>query len=69
MELMSLSKEHGVPLRATVTEFGPILFSKILDLNETQSSIMGVVFKYCDDRALGLVDLKDMKAVLQFLMK
>ena len=69
VELMSLSQEHGIPLRATVTEFWPILFSKILDLNETQASVMGVIFKYCDDRALGLVDLKDMKAVIQFLMK
>jgi len=68
VELMSLSQEHGVPLRATVSEFWPLLLSKILDLNETQTSVMGVIFKYCDDRALGLVDLKDMKAVIQFLM-
>lgn len=69
VELMSLSDEHGVSLRSTVSEFWPILFSKILDLNPTQVSVMGVIFKYCDDRALGLVDLKDMKAVIQFLMK
>ena len=54
-------------LRATVTEFGPVLLSKILGLNETQSSIMSIVFKYADDKALPLIDLEDLKKVLQYV--
>src|SRR5690606_13054962 len=48
VELLSLSEEKGVRLRATVSEFGPILFSKILELNDTQTSIISIIFKYCD---------------------
>ena len=66
VELLSLSNEKGVKLRATVSEFGPVLISKILDLNDTQSGIMAVTFKYCDDKKLPLLDLKDLKKVLQF---
>lgn len=69
VELLSLSKEKGVKLRATVSEFGPVLISKILDLNDTQSGIMAVVFKYCDDKKLPLLDLKDLKEVLQYSIK
>lgn len=67
VELLSLSEQNGVRLRATVSEFGPVLFSRILDLNDTQSGIVSVIFKYCDDNGLGLIDLKDMKKVIQFL--
>ena len=67
VEFLSLSDEKGLRLRATVTEFGPVLFSKILDLNETQSGIISVVFKYCDDNRLPLLDLKDMKKALQWI--
>lgn len=67
IELLSLSNEKGAKLRATVSEFGPVLFSKILCINETQSSIVSVLFKYCDDHALPLLDLKDFKKVLQFI--
>ncbi|KIA89303.1 helicase HerA-like domain-containing protein [Kaistella jeonii] len=67
VELMSISGEKGVKLRATVTEFGPILLSKILDLNDTQQSIMSIVFKYCDDKGLPLIDLDDLKKVLQYV--
>ncbi|MBK6914386.1 MAG: DUF853 family protein [Ignavibacteriales bacterium] len=66
VELLTLSNEKGVRLRATVSEFGPVLFSKMLELNETQSSIISVLFKYCDDNGLPLLDLKDFKKVLQF---
>jgi hypothetical protein len=66
VELLSLSSEKGVKLRATVSEFGPVLISKILDLNDTQAGIMAVTFKYCDDNKLPLLDLKDLKKVLQF---
>lgn len=67
VELMTISGAKGVQLRATVTEFGPVLLSKILGLNETQSSIMSIVFKYCDDKNLPLIDLEDLKKVLQYV--
>ena len=67
VELLSLSKEKGVRLRATVSEFGPTLLSKVLDLNETQSSIVAVIFKYADDAHLPLVGLKDFIKVLQYI--
>lgn len=66
VEFLSLSEEKGAKLRATVSEFGPILISKILDLNDTQSGIMAVTFKYADDKKLPLLDLKDLKKILQF---
>lgn len=67
VEFLSLSEERGIRLRATVSEFGPVLFSKILDLNDTQQGIVSVVFKFCDDNQLALLDLKDMKKVLQYI--
>jgi len=67
IEFLTLSGEKGARLRATVSEFGPVLFSRILGLNDTQGGVVSVVFKYCDDRQLPLLDLKDFKKVLQFL--
>lgn len=66
VELLSLSKEPGVRLRATVSEFGPVLFSRILGLSDAQSGIISIVFKYCDDNKLPLLDLKDLRKVLQY---
>lgn len=66
VELMTISEQNGVRLRATVSEFGPVLFSRILDLNDTQSGVVSVVFKYCDDNNIPLLDLKDFKKVLQY---
>ncbi|MBW8199912.1 helicase HerA-like domain-containing protein [Flagellimonas abyssi] len=66
VEIMSLSKQGGVRLRATVSEFGPVLLSRILDLSVTQEGIVAVIFKYCDDHKLPLLDLKDFKKVLQY---
>ena len=66
VELMTISEQNGVRLRATVSEFGPVLFSRILDLNDTQSGVVSVIFKYCDDHSLPLLDLKDFKKVLQY---
>lgn len=66
VELMTISEQNGVRLRATVSEFGPVLFSRILDLNDTQSGVVSVIFKYCDDTKLPLLDLKDFKKVLQY---
>lgn len=67
LELLSLSSEKGVRLRATVSEFGPILLSKILGLNDTQGGLVAMIFKYCDDNKLPLLDLKDFIKVLQFV--
>src|SRR3954447_24780798 len=66
VELFTLSNEPGVKLRATVTEFGPVLLSKILGLNDTQGGLLAILFKYCDDNKLPLLDLKDFIKVLQF---
>lgn len=65
-EILSLSDQKGVRLRATVSEFGPILLSRILDLSDTQSGIVSVIFKYCDDNKMPLLDLKDFKKILQY---
>lgn len=67
VELLSLSGKDGVPLRATVSEFGPVLLSKILGLNDTQGGIVALIFKYCDDHQMPLLDLKDFIKVLQFI--
>ena len=67
VELMSLSNEKGVRLRATVSEFGPILISKILGLNDTQEGVVSMIFKYCDDNKMPLLDLKDFTKTLQFI--
>lgn len=67
VELLSLSDEKGVRLRATVSEFGPILFSKILELNDTQTGIISILFKYCDDKSLPLIDLEDVRKLIQFV--
>ena len=67
VELLSISEEPGVRLRATVSEFGPVLFSKILDLNDTQQGVVALVFKYCDDNGMPLLDLKDFRKTLHYL--
>lgn len=67
VELLTLSHEKGTRLRATVSEFGPILLSKILGLNDTQGGLVAMIFKYCDDQQLPLVDLKDFIKVLQYI--
>ena len=64
---MTLSSQDGVRLRATVSEFGPVLFSRILDLNETQAGVIAVIFKYCDDKKMPLLDLKDIKKVMNYI--
>jgi len=67
VEFLTLSNENGARLRATVSEFGPVLFSKILELNDIQSGVVSLVFKYCDDNRMPLLDLKDFKKTLQYL--
>lgn len=67
VELLTLSDKPGVRLRATVSEFGPVLLSKILGLNDTQGGIVAMIFKYCDDNKLPLLDLADFIKVLQYI--
>lgn len=67
IELLSLTGDQGVKLRATISEFGPVLLSKVLGLNDTQSGILSLVFMYCDDKKMALIDLKDLKKVIQYL--
>lgn len=67
VELYSLSGKCGAQMRATVTEFGPVLLSKVLDLNEVQTGVMMILFKYADDKGMPVVDLNDLKKLLNYL--
>ncbi|MEP6926805.1 MAG: helicase HerA-like domain-containing protein [Ginsengibacter sp.] len=67
VDLLTLSEQKGVKLRATVSEFGPVLLTKILGLNDTQGGVVAMIFKYCDDNKLPLLDLKDFIKVLQYV--
>lgn len=67
VEFLSISGEKGVKLRATISEFGPVLLSRILELNETQSGVISMIFKFCDDYSLPLLDIKDLRKVCQHL--
>jgi DNA helicase HerA-like ATPase len=67
VELLSLSGQLGAQVRATVSSFGPLLLARILDLNNTQTSVLSLVFKYCDDHDLPLLDLADLRTTLKFL--
>lgn len=67
VDLLTLSEQKGARLRATVSEFGPVLLSKILGLNDTQGGFVAMIFKYCDDNKLPLLDLKDFIKVLQYV--
>ena len=58
---------HGIPVRATITDFGPVLLSKVLQLNQTQEQSLGLIFHYADTKGLELIDLKDLRAVVTFL--
>ncbi|MGH3437288.1 MAG: helicase HerA-like domain-containing protein, partial [Sciscionella sp.] len=67
-QFFSLGTEGaGIPVRATITSFGPILLSKVLQLNETQESTLGLIFHYADSKGLPLLDIKDLRAVIQHL--
>ncbi len=67
VEFLSLSGKLGAQVRASVHSFGPLLLGKVLSLNETQTSILSLVFKYCDDNALPLLDLADLATTLKYL--
>jgi DNA helicase HerA-like ATPase len=69
VELLALGGEgDGLPLRVTMTSFGPTLLSKVLGLNDVQESSLGLVFHYADEAGLAMLDLKDLRAVIQFLL-
>lgn len=67
VEFLSLSGELGAQVRASVHSFGPMLLGKVLDLNETQTSVLSLIFKYCDDHSLPLLDLADLQTTMKFL--
>jgi DNA helicase HerA-like ATPase len=67
LDVLSLSGKTGTHVRASVSSFGPLLLGKVLDLNETQTSILSLVFRYCDDQHLPLLDLADLRTTLKFL--
>ena len=67
VEFVSLTGALGIQLRATVSSFGPLLLGKVLSLNDTQTSVLTMVFRYADDQQLPLLDLTDLRAVLQWL--
>ncbi len=67
VEILSLSGVTGAHVRASVSSFGPLLLGKVLDLNDTQTSILSLVFRYCDDEDLPLLDLADLRTTLKFL--
>jgi uncharacterized protein len=67
LEVLSLSGKTGAHVRASISSFGPLLLGKVLDLNETQTSILSLVFRYCDDQHLPLLDLADLRTTLKFL--
>lgn len=68
VEFVSLGTDGiGVPIRATITSFGPVLLSKVLGLNETQESTLGLIFHWADRQGLALLDLKDLRSVIQHL--
>ena len=59
--------EKGMPLRTTISEMGPLLLGRILDLNDTQSDILTIIFKIADDEGLLLLDTKDLKSMIQYV--
>jgi DNA helicase HerA-like ATPase len=67
VEFLSLSGKLGAQIRASVHSFGPLLLGRVLGLNDTQTSVLSLVFKYCDDNQLALLDLKDLTTTLKYL--
>jgi len=64
VELLTLSEENGVRLRATIWKFCSVLFSRILNLNDTQAGVFSTIFKYYNDNKMALLDLKDIKKLI-----
>ena len=61
--------EQGHPMRATISQMGPLLLSRLLDLNETQDGVLNIVFRVGDERGLLLLDLKDLRSMLDYVAK
>src|SRR6185503_13240290 len=59
--------DQGHPVRTTISEMGPLLMARLLNLNETQSGVLTMVFKIADDNGMLLLDLKDLRALLQYV--
>lgn len=59
--------EQGHPVRTTISEMGPLLLARLLNLNDTQTGVLNLVFKIADDNGLLIIDLKDLKAMLQYV--
>ncbi|HJS46613.1 MAG TPA: helicase HerA-like domain-containing protein [Gemmatimonadales bacterium] len=67
VEFVSLTGKLGAQLRATVSSFGPLMLGKVLDLNDTQTGVLTLVFRHCDEHGLPLLDFADLRTVLRFL--
>lgn len=67
VELFSLSGKKGIPLRIKISDFGPIMLARVLDLNDTQTGVLTAIFKYADDHQIALINFDDLKALLNFL--
>ncbi|KTD55331.1 helicase HerA-like domain-containing protein [Legionella quateirensis] len=68
VEFLTLNESHpGVPLRSTVSDFGPVLFARMLDVNETQEGVVTVLFEYAKQEQLPLIELADLKSLLQYV--
>ena len=65
MVFWDLFGEQGHPVRTTISDMGPLLMARLLNLNETQSGVLAMVFKIADDNGMLLLDLKDLRAMLQ----
>src|SRR6184192_4173852 len=68
VQFLSLTGKQGAQVRATVSSFGPLLLAKVLALNETQQGVITLLFKFCDDQHLPILDLPDLKAVMSYLL-
>jgi DNA helicase HerA-like ATPase len=67
VQFWDLFGEGGLPVRTTISEMGPLLLSRILNLNDTQTGVMNIVFRVADDKGLLLLDLKDLRAMVQYV--
>ena len=67
MSFWDVFGETGIPLRTTISEMGPLLLSRLLNLNATQEGLLNLVFRVADDKGLLLIDLKDLRAMLKFV--
>lgn len=65
--IWDLAGERGHPIRATVSDMGPLLLARLLDLNDTQEGVLNIAFKFADDQGMLLLDMKDLRAILQYM--